>query len=170
MNFDIIRQPVLFLVLCVAQVFILNHIQLFGCAMPLLYVFFGMSMKKGMAKWSMMVWAFVMGILLDIFANTPGVTAASMTAIAMAQPYVLNLFVSREVEENFIPSMMVMGWKSYTSYTVAMTLGFCIIYFTLEMMSFFNFGKWLGCVIGSAILTAALIVAVDRLVHRKIGN
>ena len=170
MNFDIIRQPVLFLVLCVAQVFILNHIQLFGCAMPLLYVFFVISMKKGMSRWSMMVWAFVMGIVMDIFANTPGVTAASMTAIAMAQPYILNLFVSREVEENFIPSMVVMGWKSYTYYTVAMVFGFCLLYFTLEMMSLFNFGKWLGCVLGSTVLTTLLIVAVDRLIHKKIGN
>ena len=170
MNFDIIRQPVLFLVLCVAQVFILNHIQLFGCAMPLLFVFFVISMKKGMSRWSMMVWAFVMGIVMDMFANTPGVTAASMTAIALAQPYILNLFVSRELEENFTPSMAVLGWKSYTSYTVAMVIVFCVIFFTLEMMSFFNVGRWIGCVLGSTMLTTVLIVAVDRLIHRKIGN
>ena len=170
MNFDIIRLPVLFIVLCLAQVFILNHIQLFGCAIPLLYVFFVISMKRGMARWSMMVWAFVMGIVLDIFANTPGVTAASMTAIAMAQPYLLKLFVTREGEEDFIPSRAVMGWKSFTSYSVAMVLAFSLIYFTLEMMSFFNAGKWLECVVGSTVLTVILILAVDSLVHRKIGN
>ncbi len=170
MNFDIIRQPVIFLVLCVAQVFILNHIHLFGCAMPLLYVFFVVSMKKGTPRWVMMVWAFVMGLILDIFANTPGVTAASLTVMAMAQPYLLNLFASREKEESFIPSVAVMGFKSYTYYTVAIVLGFCLIYFTLEMMSFFNIKTWIECVIGSAILTIVLILAVDRLVHKKIGN
>ena len=170
MSLDIIRQPLLFLVLCVAQVFILNHIQLFGCAIPLLYVFFVITMKRGMSRWSIMVWAFVMGIVLDIFANTPGVTAASMTAMAMAQPYLLKLFVTREGEEDFIPSRAVMGWKSFTSYTMAMVLGFCVIYFTLGMMSFFNVGKWIKCVVGSTILTVILILAVDRLVHRKIGN
>ena len=82
MNFDFIRLPVTFVVLCALQVFILNHIQLFGCAMPLFYVWFVVTMKKGTPKWAMMCWAFAMGMTLDIFTNTPGVAAAAMTAVS----------------------------------------------------------------------------------------
>ena len=86
MNHDLFRLPLLFIILCAVQVFVLNHCQLFGCAMPMLYVYFVISMKKGMAKWAMMVWAFALGLLLDTFSNTPGVTAATMTLAAMVQP------------------------------------------------------------------------------------
>ena len=38
-----------------------------------------------------------------------------------------------------------------------------MVFFTLEMFSFFNFLKWLECVLGSTVLTVALIMAVDSL-------
>ena len=170
MNFDLIRLPAMFLALCVAQVFILNHIQLFGCAMPLLYVYFVLSMKKDTPKWVVMVWAFALGIVLDIFANTPGVTAASMTAAGMAQPYLLNLFITREGEDAIVPSVSTMGSKQFVKYTVALVLLYCVVFFTLDILSFFNGSKWFGCVLGSTILTVILILALDRLIHRKIGN
>ena len=102
MNNDFIRLPLLFAALCALQVFVFNHVQLFGVAMPLFYVYFVIAMRKGMAKWAMLVWAFVMGITLDIFANTPGVCAASLTLAAMAQPSLLELFVTREGDSDFI--------------------------------------------------------------------
>ena len=71
MNYDFLRLPLLFIILCIIQVFVFNHIQLFGCASPLLYVYFVLTMKKGMAKWGMMTWAFALGLLLDTFSNTP---------------------------------------------------------------------------------------------------
>ena len=36
MEFDIIKRVALFVVLCVVQALVLNHIHLFGCATPLL--------------------------------------------------------------------------------------------------------------------------------------
>jgi rod shape-determining protein MreD len=167
MNYDFLRLPALFVILCLAQVFVLNHIQLFGCAIPLLYIYFVLSMKKGMAKWAMMAWAFAFGIVLDTFANTPGVTAAAMTAAAMAQPYLLDLFIQRETGDELIPSMSTIGIKPFINYTIVMVGGYCIVYFTLEMFSFLNLLKWLECVVGSTILTVALIIALDRLKGKK---
>ena len=167
MNHDLFRLPLLFIILCVLQVFVLNHCQLFGCAMPMLYVYFVISMKKGMAKWDMMVWAFALGLLLDTFSNTPGVNAATMTLSAMVQPYLLDLFITREGDEELIPSMSTIGTKPFINYTIVMVTLFCVVFFTLEMLNFLNGLKWLECVVGSTILTVALILAVDRLIHKK---
>lgn len=167
MNHDLFRLPLLFIILCVLQVFVLNHCQLFGCAMPMLYVYFVISMKKGMAKWAMMVWAFALGLLLDTFSNTPGVNAATMTLSAMVQPYLLDLFITREGDEELIPSMSTIGTKPFINYTIVMVTLFCMVFFTLEMLNFLNGLKWLECVVGSTILTVALILAVDRLIHKK---
>ena len=163
MNNDFIRLPLLFAALCALQVFVFNHVKLFGVAMPLFYVYFVIAMRKGMAKWAMLVWAFVMGITLDIFANTPGVCAASLTLAAMAQPSLLELFVTREGDSDFIPSRLAMGKKPFFNYVALFVVAYCMVFFTLEMFSFFNFLKWLECVLGSTVLTVALIMAVDSL-------
>ena len=166
MNLDFVRLPFVFVVLCAIQVFIFNHIQLFGCAMPLFYVWFVVSMKKGFPKWAGMCWAFALGITLDVFSNTPGVTAASMTATAMAQPYLLDLFMTRESDEPVIPSASTIGKKPFANYTIVLVTSYCVLYYTLEMFSFINGLKWLECVVGSSALTIALILAFDRLRNR----
>ena len=167
MNYDFFRLPLLFIILCIMQVFVFNHIQLFGCALPMLYFYFVLTMKKGMAKWAMMTWAFALGLLLDTFSNTPGVTAASMTLAAMAQPYVLDLFITREGDNELIPSMSTIGIKPFINYSLIMTGGYCVVFFTLEMFSFLNWARWLECVVGSTLTTLALVLAIDRLKYKK---
>ncbi len=167
MNYELIRLPLLFVILGALQVFVFNHLQLFGCAMPMIYVYFVLTMKKGMAKWAKMVWAFAFGLLLDTFSNTPGVTAGSMTLIAMAQPYLLDLFMIREGEDDMIPSMSTIGTNPFVKYTLVMVTIFCTVYYTLEMFSFLNILLWLECVVGSTILTVALVLAIDSLKRKK---
>jgi rod shape-determining protein MreD len=167
MNNDLIRIPLLFIAICAIQVFVLNHCQLFGCALPMLYLWFVLTMRKGMPRWLSLMLAFAMGLTLDMFSNTPGVTAAAMTAAAMAQPYLLELFISREGEESFIPSSETLGTRSFINYTIVLVTAFCVVYYTLEMLTLANGWKWLSCVLGSATVTVALLLAIDRLTHRK---
>lgn len=168
MGNDFLRLPLLFITLCVLQVFVFNHVHLFGCVMPLCYVYFVLAMRKGMPKWLMLTLAFALGLTLDIFTNTPGVTSAAMTLAAMAQPYLLELFISREGEDNFIPSMSTLGTKPFVNFTLVLVGGYCTVFFSLEMFNFFNMLKWLECVAGSTILTVALILAADRLFYKKV--
>ena len=167
MNYELIQLPLLFVILWALQVFVFNHLQLFGCAMPMFYIYFVIIMKKGMAKWAKMVWAFALGLLLDTFSNTPGVTAAAMTLAAMVQPYMLDLFMIREGEDDITPSMSTIGMKPFVNYTLVMVTIFCTTYYTLEMFSFLNLLQWLECVVGSSIITILLILAVDSMKNKK---
>jgi hypothetical protein len=38
---------------------------------------------------------------------------------------------------------------------------FCLLFFTLEMFSFFNWLYWLECVVGSTVLVTLLIVVME---------
>ena len=167
MSNDFIRLPILFITLCVLQVFVFNHIHLFGCIMPLTYIYFIVAMRKGTPRWLMLALAFIMGLTLDVFTNTPGVTSAAMTIAAMAHPYLLDLFISREGEDRFIASMSTLGTKPFVNFVIVLVGGYCTIFYSLEMFNFFNMLQWIECVIGSTILTTALILAADRLLHRK---
>lgn len=167
MNNDVIRIPLLFIAICAIQVFVLNHCLLFGCALPMFYLWFVLTMRKGMPRWLILMLSFAMGLTLDMFSNTPGVTAAAMTAAAMAQPYLLELFISRESDESFIPSSETLGTRSFVNYTIVLVTAYCLVFYTLEMLTLANGWKWLSCVTGSTIFTVVLLLATDRLTHRK---
>ena len=167
MNNDVIRIPLLFIAICAIQVFVLNHCLLFGCALPMFYLWFVLTMRKGMPRWLILMLSFAMGLTLDMFSITPGVTAAAMTAAAMAQPYLLEVFISRESDEAFIPSSETLGTRSFVNYTIVLVTAYCLVFYTLEMLTLANGWKWLSCVAGSTVFTVVLLLAIDRLTHRK---
>ena len=73
MNIEIIKQFLTFIILCLAQALVLNHINLFGCATPLLYVYFILLFRHDYPRWGTLLWSFFTGLCIDIFSNTPGV-------------------------------------------------------------------------------------------------
>ena len=167
MSIDTLKRAALFVVFIFVQTMILGRIHLFGFATPLLYVYFVLLFPRNYPKWGIMVWSFMLGLLVDIFSNTPGVAAASMTLIAAIQPYYLELFVSREDFEELQPSMKNLGVVKYLYYSVALTALYCVVFFTLETFSFFDFSEWLQCTFGSAAITLVLILAFESVANRK---
>ena len=63
--------------------------------------------------------------------------------------------------------MSTLGTKPFVNFVIVLVGGYCTIFYSLEMFNFFNMLQWIECVIGSTILTTALILAADRLLHRK---
>ena len=92
MSIEVFKRLGWFVVLCLAQVLILNYIHLFDIAIPLLYVYFTITFRRGMPKWVILLWSFALGLAIDVFSNTPGLASGSMTLIAVIQPYLLELF------------------------------------------------------------------------------
>jgi rod shape-determining protein MreD len=163
MNIDFLKRLLLFVVLLLVQVLVLNHIHLFDYATPLLYIYFVISFNRNYPKWAILVWSFLLGLSVDIFANTPGVAAASLTLLGLLQPYVLELFMQRDSDENMQPAIFTMGLPKYVYFTAIMTFVYCLVFFTVEMFSFFNWAQWILCIITSTVLSAVLILVVDNL-------
>lgn len=162
MNVDLLRRGALFVILCLAQVLVLNHIHLFSCATPLLYVYFIISIRRHYPRWGLLLWGFCMGLLLDTFSNTPGVTAASLTLLSFVQPYLLASFIPREAAEDLKPSIATLGVSKYTWYSFFSILLFCVVFFSLEQFSFFAPIQWLLNVGGSTLLTFLLVFVIDN--------
>ena len=102
-----------FLVFLLVQVLVLNHVHLFDSATPLLYIYMVLLFPRNYPKWGMLVWAFALGIGVDMFSNTPGVAAASLTLVALLRPYLLELFIQRESAEDLVPSIKVLGFAIF---------------------------------------------------------
>ncbi len=147
---------------CLAQALVCNRIQLFGCATPLLYVYFVLMFPRKYPKWGILLWSFALGIIIDMFANTPGIASSTITLLAVVQPYLLELFVPHDAEEDMEASAKNMGWEKFISYCfIAVTL-YCLAFFTLDTLNLHNWGYWLKCSIGSTLLTLSLILTLEN--------
>ena len=60
-----------FLALVAFQVLLLNHIQLWGLGTPMVYVSFLLYMPLVSQRVPTLLWAFSIGLVVDVFSNTP---------------------------------------------------------------------------------------------------
>ncbi len=166
MKIEVIRHFFTFIILCIVQVLVLNHIELFGCATPFLYVYFIMLFRRGFPRWAVLLWSFFLGIFIDMFSNTPGVAASSATFIGLLQPYLLNLFAPRDSSDDMMPTMKSLGVARYVYYTIICVFIFDLLFFTVEMFSFFNWLQWALNICGSTVLTVVLILVIENVRKR----
>ncbi|MBR4367893.1 MAG: rod shape-determining protein MreD [Prevotella sp.] len=162
MNLDFLHRLIAFIILALVQGLVLNHVHLFDVATPMVYVFFVLTFRRNSFRAGMLIWSFLLGLIVDIFSNTPGVGAASMTLMAFIQPYLLFLIMPRDSAEDMEVSMTTLGMARFTYFTLIVSFLFCLVFFTLEVFSFNHWLYWLECVGGSWILTFVLILVVER--------
>lgn len=163
MNIDFLKRLLLFFGLMLLQVLVLNRVHLFGVATPLLYVYFAISFQRGTPKWSMLIWCFLLGLGIDVFSNTPGLAASSMTLVAALQPYALELFIQRDDENNVVPCIKALGISKFSLFALLLTFIYCVVFFSLETFTFFNWLQWLLSVCSSTALTLLLVLVCDNL-------
>ena len=80
-----------------------------GIATPLLYVYLVLLFPKTYARWLQLLLCFAMGLCIDMFTNTPGLAAASMTLTGFIQPYILDLYLSEEDNHDLMPGFKTLG-------------------------------------------------------------
>lgn len=151
----------LFVVLVLAQVTIFNHIWLFGLAMPLVFIYFIVSLPVTTPTNRMLTLGFMLGLTVDIFSNTAGLNALSCTILAGLRRPILRLYMPREDDmTNPMPSVKSIGAAAYTKYVLTMTVIYSIIYFIVDSAGIFNIVPTALRIIASSILTFILLMAV----------
>ena len=161
MSIDLMKRLGIFVVLVLVQGLVFNHIHLFNCATPLLYIIMVLHFRRNHPRWAVLLWCFMMGLCIDVFANTPGVAAASMTLVGLLQPYLFELFVPRDSADALEPSVRTIGMGSYFLYVLIIVLVYNLLFFTLETFNFFNWMQWLMCIGGSTVITMVMVMAIE---------
>jgi len=157
----LVNRLLMFVVLLVVQVLVLNHVWLLNVATPLLYVYFAITFPRNTEKGEVLLWCFFLGLLIDIFSNTPGLAAGSLTLIGMVQVYLVELFMPRDSAENLDVSAATLGWGKFNTLSSMLTLLYCLLFFILEAFNFFDWQLWLLRSVCSAVLTQVLIMAIE---------
>ena len=144
-----------FLGLAMVQVLVLNQMHILGYATPFLYIYFILKLNTRISRNALMLWAFTLGLLVDMFGNTPGMKAASATLLAFSRTSILRLVTLRDMDEGFRPSVRSLGLSSFSRYIFLSCSLFCSVLFLIDTFSFYDLPvlclKILSCIISTML-------------------
>ena len=153
--------------LVLLQVLILNNMHIAGCATPFLYIYLILKFESDIPRNTLMLWAFFVGLAVDIFSDTPGMNAAATVFLAFMRPVLLCLFVPRDMVESITPSIRALGVSPFLKYVSASVL---VHHSFLLLGEFFSLAAWgllLLRILASSLLTVACIMAVDGISRKR---
>lgn len=113
-----------------------------------------------------LVLAFLLGLTIDIFCNTPGQNAAATVFAAFMRRPVQGLFFAREDFEHFIPSISTLG-MAFMKYTVVIVFIHELTLISISSFSYLNLMIILLRVLSSTFLTSILIYAIEGFSIKK---
>ncbi len=171
MKVEVILEVFLFIILALIQVLFLNQVNLFGYATPLLYIYFLIKLPVNINNNWVILTSFLLGLVIDIFLNTPGMNAAAITITAVIRNLIVNKTFSKEEYEVYIPSIYKEAGK-FLSYVAILVLVHQTILFLIDSFSLFNFTETLIRIGSSFLFTYILIISIDSLLlnNSKSGN
>lgn len=147
------------LVLLALQVLLMNHIHVMGYGVPLVYVTLLLYVPVNANRIATLMWAFAMGFLVDMFSNTPGLSAASLTFAAMFQPGWLKMLTPKDALEDMTPNYHTMGVWNHLRYLTFLLFLHHLAYYLLESFSFYNLMD-LGMAFGCSLLMSWIVIVV----------
>lgn len=150
-----------FIGLVLLQVLILNNVHIAGYATPFLYIYLIVKFESDTPRNALMLWAFFLGLAVDIFSDTPGINAAATVLLAFVRPVLLRAFISREIPEGIVPAVSTMGGSNFLKYLVIGVLVHHGMLFVIEFFSMAHIGSLLLRIGASALLTVSCIMAVE---------
>jgi rod shape-determining protein MreD len=161
-----VQNIIRFVALVLVQVLVLNHVQFLGFINPYIYILFILSQPAKQATWLSLLLAFAMGLVIDVFSNTPGMHAFALVFVAFARKGIIKLFITIDDNFNPLPSFRTFGASAYIKYIVVTVFIHHILLFFLESFSFSYFWIVLLKTILSSIVTIILILGI-RLTEKK---
>jgi len=164
----LISQNILrFVFLLFFQGLILNELNMGTWFVPYIYILFLLALPFETPNWLIIPLAFLYGLSMDAFSNTPGLHAAACVFTAYGRPRVLRLLAPREgYEFTMQPGIQSMGFTWFIYYAGIMTVLHHTFFFYLEVFHLSEFFYTLMRVICSSIFTVFLIVLAQFVTYR----
>lgn len=163
---NIIKYILMFIVLVLLQVLVLNKISVLHFGVPFAYIYFIIKLPIGCNRNLTTLLGFLLGFVIDIFCNTPGVNAAATTLIGFICCPAQNLFFITDDYKDQTPSLRILG-GAFMKFAIFMTLIHHIVLISLESFSYFNIKLVLLRILFSTILTSILVFAFEGLSLKK---
>lgn len=161
MIYNILRGGIYFVVFVAIQVLLLNNIHFFRMATPFLYLYFLVKLPLGISRMQLTLLAFITGLVIDSFSNTPGMHAAACTFVGFFREPLIQFLIGKELPEGIYPSYKTFGYGGFLRFVVLLALIHHVILFLIESLSLFDPLFLLIRILSSTVFTTVLICAVE---------
>ena len=151
-----------FVFVALMQILFLNRISLFGYVTPLFYIWMIIRFDSAMKRSAILLWAFFLGLIIDLFSGTPGLNAASATLLAMFQPGIVKLFVPLDRHDVLVPCSATMGGRPFAGYLLLMITLHHSVYFILRSIPLGDWTMLVLKVVFSALLTFVFMLVTEH--------
>ncbi len=165
-NNETIVNIVRFISLVLAQVLVLNHINLWGYINPYLYPLFILVYPLTGNKSLLIFLAFILGLTIDMFSDSGGVHAAASVFIAWARPVALKYSFGVSYQLNTL-KISTAPLSQQLIYITAMVLLHNIVLFSMEIFNVNQILLILKSTLFSGIFSVILMVFTVMLFSRK---
>ncbi len=156
----------MFISLVLIQVLIFNQVQFSGFFNPYIYVLFIILLPLSTPRYAILILAFLLGFVIDIFSNSLGVHSAATVFVAYVRPLVIRLISNREDDKSDYPGLNQNKLSWFISYVFTIVFLHHALLFYLEVYTFVNFFNTLYRVILSSLFSIIVIVLSQFLVFR----
>lgn len=164
----IIDIALLFIAMLLVQVLLCNNIVLFSVAVPIVFIYFIIRMPMWLNRNILLTLSFLLGLLVDIFSDTPGMNALSCTVLAMLKRPLFYAYMERDDNsEEITPSVAGMGFFNYCKYLLSAIVIYCLMLFSIEYFSFADIREVVIVAGASSILTFLLLLGLDSLMIKR---
>ncbi len=161
----IIFRIIIFILL---QVTIIKQLDLGAYLNPFLYVICILILPIEMNKGWVMLIAFAVGLVIDMFYNTMGMNASACVFMAYCRPRVLQLYSPKgEYEPTASATIQSLGLNWVISYYGTLVLLHHLMLFFLEALTFSYFFQTLAKAIVSSAATLLLIILALLLMQKN---
>lgn len=168
MGRTIIINLIRFILLVFIQVFLLKNITLYNLSTPYFYILFILLLPFETPNLLLFSLAFILGLTIDAFYNTPGLHTASCVLLAFVRILFISITVQKEGFDNEPePTVSVMGFRWFFTYALVLTLFHHFFLFNLEVFRFSEIQYTLSRVVLSSIFTVFLMLVSGLLFFRS---
>lgn len=154
---NLLRGFFYFVVLVLIQVLILNNIHFLRIATPFLYLYFILKLPVGTSRMNVVFFSFLIGLVIDLFSNTPGMHAAACTLAGFIRDPLIRLFIGKDLPEGIYPSYKTFGYGGFFRYTLVFVVIHHVALFMIEALTFFD-PLFLAIRIAASVLTTTLLI------------
>ena len=149
-----ITQTFLFVII---QVLVLNEILFFTFINPFLYIILIITLPLSTPKWSLLLYAFFVGFIIDLFSDSIGFHSTALVFMAFMKPFISKLTIPHNIlSETDKITLDKVGPKSFITFTSILTTIHHVLLFTITHLDL-NFNIILKS-ISSVIVTLILII------------
>jgi rod shape-determining protein MreD len=163
MNTNFLRLLCYFVLLILLQDLVADKLPLGTYIRPEIYTIFILLLPFNYPPISTLVWAFAMGLCIDIFSmDVTGLHAAALLILAYVRPRLLKLVSPKDDMESIaIPSYHNLGLRPFFIYVILSIALYNTVLFMLDSFSFHNFLHILARIILSTLATTLFIILIQ---------